>query len=803
MSKMVKTIVLFFGGLLTLLVLIAIIVPLVVDVDKYRPQIVKVADDNINGKVQLGKLSLSLWGQIRVEVAGVKVSDAQNREILSVSDSYFHVPLMSIFSGAPLLTFKMLQPTVHVIKDQDGKLNVMTLMKSAASTPPQAAQESKSIALPAIAASARLGVELRNALISYKDLKTGLDSEIKDFNLVLHDISLSHPTEMEAWADIDTRMGKTMTVKGPFKFTAEAKPEFSGGKFTQATVKFNANFDDLEIIMPGLFEKKKGIAANADGLLMSSESEAKIDHIDAKFYNADIKATGTITNLKAAPGSSPIVDLTVKSNEIALKPWADLIPMLKNYDLGGTVLFDARANGPSDKIGYHANLVVNALTAKAPNLKSEPRIDGYIKVATDQIEDMSFTMKAPANELNIRGKLVSFTSPRVEMQITSPGMDLDQLINFPPPKAKASAAAAPAESGGEAVGEPAKAAAGGAKSDMDAMLDPIRENKMIANTSAVMSLNIKMLKAYGVKMTDMTGKMSFRDLAASVDQFGLGVFAGKLKMSASTQMRPKAPTYRFDTKVADLDMKQAVESQMALFKNTVLGKASFQMSGAGASYNTDQAKSNLTAKGNLKVVNATFASIDVGKMVSEGLNKSIDKIGEKIPQLKGKSIKSLPEGSSKYSVISSDFTITGGVFSAPNFVAKAEPNQGVDLSGTTTVNLKTNALATHWEIIDTYNLTHAKDLSVNQAGVDVPQILAEKGKPVQFPVSAGCTISAPCYSYTQVAEALGKVALNNVAKGLTGKASAEAQNRVKDLTKAAPPAVQDAIQGFGKKLFGQ
>ena len=45
----------------------ALLLPLFINVDKYRPQIVEMANQKINGTLEVGKLSLSLWGQVRIE----------------------------------------------------------------------------------------------------------------------------------------------------------------------------------------------------------------------------------------------------------------------------------------------------------------------------------------------------------------------------------------------------------------------------------------------------------------------------------------------------------------------------------------------------------------------------------------------------------------------------------------------------------------------------------------------------------------------------------------------------------------
>ena len=119
-----------FGVLVVLIVAAMMIIPMVVDVDKYRPQIVSAVNDQINGKVDLGKLSLSLLGQVRVDVAGVKVTDPSGRAVLSVNDAYIHIPLLPILTGSPEISLKMQSPDVNIFKDKGDGLNLTALMKS-------------------------------------------------------------------------------------------------------------------------------------------------------------------------------------------------------------------------------------------------------------------------------------------------------------------------------------------------------------------------------------------------------------------------------------------------------------------------------------------------------------------------------------------------------------------------------------------------------------------------------------------------------------------------------------------------
>ncbi len=810
--NVMKKVAIVFGVLIGLFVIAAITVPMFFNVDKYRPQIVSAADERLNGKLELGKLSLSLWGQIRIQIDGLQLTDARGNKVVSVKDAYFHLPFSSIFSGSPSLTLNMRQPALNVVKDKNGKLNVMTLVKQ---TPAETQQgttgqpqgapagggETK---LPGIVAHSRLGMEITNAFLTYQDEVLGSETKVSDLNVTAKNLSLSHEMSLEVVANLDSetkaadQKGGATIVKGPIRLTALADPKVSGGKFESVDLKAKMSLDDLDIRVGDVFHKEKGIDAHADLVMTASPDAAQITSTTIKFFNAEVQGKGSVSNLSAKDASgkpASVVNFSMKSNAIDLKPWNQLVPMLSQYELGGNAELSAEANGPADKLGYKALLKVNSLTAKAPNLKEQPKFDATISVVTDQIDHLLLTMNAPGNNLQVQGKVVNFQAPKADFQVTSTGMDLDRLINFPPPAEKQASAGKPTGAATTAENAPAK-------SDLDASLEPLRTNKAIQSLVANIGVNIRSIKVKGAVLSDIVSKMSMRDLVASVDSASMKVFGGGVKASFSTNLRPKAPTYKFDASVARLDIAQAIASQFQALKNTLTGMASFEMNGTGASFNTEPAMANLSSKGKFKVENAVFTTLDVGKMVTEGLNGALGKIADKIPGLQGKKIGGMEGKESRYEIVSSDFSIHGGQFSAPNFVAKAAANKGIDLKGNIAIGLKDQSLKANFEVIDTYNMTHAKDISVNQGGVEVNHILAEGNGAVRFPVSVGCTLMAPCYSYTQVPEFLAKVAMSNAMGSLKG----HVQNKAKDILKGMIPpgggGGGNPLSDFGKKLFG-
>jgi|GEM_PF-705219 len=814
MKGILKKTIMGIGAVLGLLVVAAFVIPLVVDVDKYRPQIVEAVNQKINGKLQLGKLSLTLWGRIRVEVMGVQLMDPSQQKVVEVNHAFFDVPFSSILNGSPSVVFKMEKPVVRVIKNQAGKFNFMSLMKPAMKTSSQsgsqpdssATQASSQIALPAIVVNSILEVEFDHANVSYKDEATNLSTEVKDLNVALHDISLSRTTGIEIWADLNTQYGKLMNIRGPFRVTGKLNPKVVNQRVQQVGLTTLVDFDQIEVTMPGIFEKKAGDLAHADISIQASEKEVQIEHLDVKFFNVELNSSGKISNAETPvglPAPAPQVEFSLSSNPIEFKSWGQWIPSLKQYELGGTASLEAQLKGPSDKLEYQALLKLVGLTAKSPKLKTQPQFDGQIKVTTNQIDDLSITMKAPGNDVRIQGKVSFFKQPQAVFEVSSAaGMDLDQLIEFPKTTTNSTVVPDPASSA---------TPAGVALADYDALLAPLRNSSIAQVAQAKVTFRLPLLKSYNVKMTDLNGSMTLRDLVASLDQFTMKLLGSSVQATGSVQLKPEIPTYQFNAQVVRLDIKEAMASQsqffLKLFKDTVVGKASFEMNGEGKSFNPVPAMEQFKAKGKFKVEQASLSTIDVSKLAVEALNKVVDRVAEKFPPLKDKKMSALVERVVDFEYISSDFSVGDSLFKAPNFLAKSPVNQGLDLKGSVQVGIKDRSLKALWELSDPYNLTHARDLSVEHEGIKVEHLLVEGIQPIHFMVHVNCNLMSPCFSYKEVPEYFATVALNNVGNAVKSRVKAEVQKKVDALIQkvpqVAPPQVQQKIEDIGKKLFGR
>ena len=753
-----------FGVFLGLIIGSALVIPLFVKVDQYRPQILKIVNQRLNGELSLGELKLSLWGKVRVDIAGLDLKDAAGQSVLSVKDAYLHIPFLPLFKGKPELDFVMNQPQVVVLKDKKGQLNVMGLMKKSSESPEPSAksqkQETLSVAgdssmqmkeLPSWVASARLGVQLSHADLNYQDLLSGVKSQIQDLNFEIRDLSLTHPAEFKLWTKLHAQIGKTLSLASDFKLNGRLEPKLDAAQHS---------------------------------------IQALSSTVRAEFLNAQMDLQVLLSELQDV--NQMQFHFSLKSNEILLKPWTDLLPELKPYELGGSFQMSAQAQGQMSHPTYEAQLSFKDLSFKLPQLLAPGVLAGQIKIKTDQVESMLLSLKAPGNELNVQGQLLSFSKPKLNLTVSSPGMDLDQWVKFE--KKTKTAQAAPSTGSDSSSAEGTQSGSG---VDYDAMLQPLRDLPIAQNFLAQVRVQMSNLKAQQVPIQEIECHLSLKDLALGLDQCRMKVFSGEIQSQGAIQFKPQRPTYQMQLKVSHLDFGQAVQTQMPLFKNTVKGLGSFKMDLQGKSLNPALLMDQLSAQGNLRVEQATFTTIDVMKMVKEGLGQALSRVGDKIPALKGKKLDTLPDREAQYEFMGGEFTLAQGVFQSPKFQAKAVPQKGLDLNGRTQVKLKDLSVDAFWEVVDTYNITHVRDLSIEQLGVKVDHLFAEGNAPVSFPIHVGCTLKAPCYSYTEIPEHLAKIALKNSSKAASQRVSQEAKKKAEDLIKqVAPPAIQEKLKRF-------
>lgn len=708
-ASVAKKLLMVFGGLFVLMLLAAIIVPLVVDVDKYRPTIVSKVNERIDGKLELGHLDLSLWGRVHIDIDGLKLTDAAGRTVVDVKDASFNMPLLSLLTGSPRLRLAMDEPTINLVKQRNGKINAMTLMKQepgaggAGAGKPGAAGAPATkgeTEVPGIVMNSRFTVLLTDAKFSYKDEVTGDSYKIDDLNLRIEDVSPSGTMPFEISADLDLLAQKKIKVTGPVVLQGNVKADSSGGELRRANVAASLELDGAEIIYPGVINKAKGVALGAE--LKANFADDSFGTEKMFFKLADVTIDGSLTG--KTTGDVTTVDFKAQSNKIDIEKLGKLSPLVKEYNLNGLVEIAVNAQGPTSNLGYGANVKFNKISLNHESMKQPLEVNGALVVATNQIQNLTMKLGAKEFDLNVNGSLQNFTAPRFKFSVVSNKMNLDELL-------KASAKAAE-ERREQAKVETSPGGAANDKAvanvvDYNAMFKPLRESPVAARAAGTVDFNLKSVKSTGIVISDVKGQMALSNLLMQLKDFSMGIFGGQIKGGMSFNAKAAKPEVATNIAVINVDTQKAAAQSMPIARNSIKGVIGAALNIGGPGVNMSDIITNWKGGGNMDIREAHFKTLEIGRAIRDGaLTKLPEPLRGKI-RVPDKVI----DHQGKYEVVGMRFGLNNGILNITDINGKAYPNQGLDLKGGGEVRMADYKLDLTLDIIDTYDLLNADKIA--------------------------------------------------------------------------------------------
>jgi len=222
MGKAVKWAGIVIGGLIVLIILILLIAPMFIDVQKYKPRIEEEVAKATGRSFTIGgdlKLSLFPW-------AGIAFSDLhlgnpkgfEKKDFVSVNSFDVQVKLLPLISkDIQIKRFVVVGPKIVLEKKKDGRTNWGDLGKPSKKTAEKKSEKKEEKTggesmegLP-IKGLAVGEFAVREGEALWIDGATGTRREIKDLTLELKDVSLDQPIQLIFSAKVD---GQPLSLKG-------------------------------------------------------------------------------------------------------------------------------------------------------------------------------------------------------------------------------------------------------------------------------------------------------------------------------------------------------------------------------------------------------------------------------------------------------------------------------------------------------------------------------------------------------------------------------------------------------------
>ncbi len=218
MKRAAKWIGIILGIMVLLCAAAVIIVPMLVDLNSYKPAIEKKVSDATGRPFRLGgeiKLSLFPW-------AGVSLSDLhlgnpegfKEKDFVSVKSFEVRVKVMPLIKKAlEVERFVVNGPRIYMLKDSRGRANWEGLGGTArpAEKPKGPSDEKKASSELPLAALAVGEFAVKDGYLVMQDDTSGTKRELSDINIGFKDISLDRPIGFNISAKMD---GKPVSVDG-------------------------------------------------------------------------------------------------------------------------------------------------------------------------------------------------------------------------------------------------------------------------------------------------------------------------------------------------------------------------------------------------------------------------------------------------------------------------------------------------------------------------------------------------------------------------------------------------------------
>jgi AsmA protein len=222
MNRTVKWLLIGGGGLLILLIAAIIVIPLLVDVNHYKPQIEAKVQEATGRSFKIGgDIGLSVFPWVGVSLSDLELGNPQGfkeTDLLKVGDFEARVKLLPLLSRQVEIKRVVLQdPQIVLVKNKDGRTNWDFKSASTKSAPaPEAKSKtndtSSGFGLQSLTAEE---IAVKNGTLTYIDHTSGKRQDVSEINLALSDVSLERPVKLSFSTRINNQPFKIEGTAGP------------------------------------------------------------------------------------------------------------------------------------------------------------------------------------------------------------------------------------------------------------------------------------------------------------------------------------------------------------------------------------------------------------------------------------------------------------------------------------------------------------------------------------------------------------------------------------------------------------
>jgi AsmA protein len=249
MNRIVKWMLLTGGALLVLLVAAIVLIPLLVDVNRYKPQIEAKVQETTGRAFKIGgDIALSVFPWVGLSLSDLQLGSPagfKEPEMLKVGNFEARVKLIPLLSSNVEIKRVILQaPDIVLVKNKTGQTNwdfkTPATQPNVAPAAKDAPAEGSGFTLKSLTAEE---IAIRNGTLTFIDHTNGKRQEVAEINLSLSDVSLDRPVALVFSTRVNGQPLKIVGTAGPLGSPPASQP-------ISYDIKISA-LDELDAVLKG------------------------------------------------------------------------------------------------------------------------------------------------------------------------------------------------------------------------------------------------------------------------------------------------------------------------------------------------------------------------------------------------------------------------------------------------------------------------------------------------------------------------------------------------------------------------
>ena len=616
----------------------AVILPKVLNPERYRPRIEQMLTDVTGRKVTIGTMHLHVFPVPGITADGFTLGEDPafgTEPFLKADRIDARVRLMPLFSSRlDVISFDIDKPVAQLHRDDKGRWNLASLIEKAGSG--EAAAEgtapagggfaviierfrlidgSVDITDAAIVPGTTHRIEGREIELALSDLSTtspiGIDLKLgltgSGKAALVGRLGPPPPTAGSGWP-IDARVTITHFIGGaaaPYLATytglrlaggaLDFDAKVSGSAPQNLDVQGTVALKALELVPLGSASRKTtpldGSVA-IDGTF--TPQETRLRKAEIHLGNAAVTLSGALTDLQQKPKA----DVRAVASKVALKDVAPILslfgPLLPpGLAMKGEIALDATAAGPIDeplKMAIRATATLSGFEYADSSLK-EPIRDIAATLALDGDRAKLTGLSASLGRSRVQGTctISRFARPVIDVELVVPVLDVDEILSFLP-----ASAATPAPVNGAAP-------------------------SMLREVTVRGNLSVNEAKAMNVKLTAAHARLDVANGQAQLHDVSAKLYGGTLAGEVTAGLIETGPPFAMNAKVQGVDFNGLCSDFSKDLAGLIYGTLETSLDVKGRGLDTSGLRTNLTGGATLALRNGKLTSFGFLKQLAQVL----------------------------------------------------------------------------------------------------------------------------------------------------------------------------------------